>query len=169
MLFDWLVTGQIVPFNPAASVRGLKHVVKKGKTPVLSVAEAKELIESIPTDTLVGLRDRAIMGVMLYSFARVSAVCGLKVKDFFSQGRRAWFRLHEKGGKYYEVPAHFKVSRTERISSEFTFRNDTERFLTVDRDRHARSAPTRSSLHPGPGPAIVSGDSPHVSPVPVRR
>lgn len=106
MLFDWLVTGQIVPFNPAASVRGPKHVVKKGKTPVLSAAEAKELIESIPTDTLVGLRDRAIMGVMLYSFARVSAVCGLKVKDFFSQGRRAWFRLHEKGGKYHEVPAH---------------------------------------------------------------
>ena len=106
MLFDWLVTGQIVPFIPAASVRGPKHVVRKGKTPVLSAAEAKELIESVPTDSVVGLRDRAIMGVMLYSFARVSAVCGLKVADFFSQGRRAWFRLHEKGGKYHEVPAH---------------------------------------------------------------
>jgi site-specific recombinase XerD len=106
MLFDWLVTGQIVPSNPAASVRGPKHVVKKGKTSVLSADEAKALIESIPTDSIVGLRDRAIMGVMLYSFARVSAVCGLKVHDVFSQGRRTWFRLHEKGGKHHEVPAH---------------------------------------------------------------
>ena len=106
MLYDYLVTGQIVPFNPAAAVRGPKHVVKKGKTPVLSAEEARELIDSIDVSTIVGLRDRALIGVMVYSFARVSATLGMNVEDCFQQGRRMWFRLHEKGGRHHEVPAH---------------------------------------------------------------
>lgn len=73
MLFDYLVVGQIVPFNPAAAVRGPKHVVKKGKNPVLFEEDARLLIESINTDILIGFRDRAILGVMTYSFARVGA------------------------------------------------------------------------------------------------
>ncbi len=85
MLFDWLVTGQVVPFNPAAPVRGPKHVVKVGKSPVLSAEETRELLASIPTDNLIGLRDRAIIATMLYSFARVSAVCGMKVADYHTQ------------------------------------------------------------------------------------
>lgn len=104
--FDWLVIGQVFPFNPASAVRGPVHVVKKGKTPVLSNEEARELIESIDTTTLIGLRDRALIGIMVYSFARVSAVLGMNVDDCFDQGRRMWFRLHEKGGKHHEVPAH---------------------------------------------------------------
>src|ERR1700730_11890259 len=56
MLFDWLVVGQVVPSNPASVVRGPSHVVKQGKTPILSREEAHELFSSIPTDTLVGLR-----------------------------------------------------------------------------------------------------------------
>ncbi|WP_254509540.1 tyrosine-type recombinase/integrase [Anatilimnocola floriformis] len=108
-LFDYLVTGQIVPFNPAASVRGPKHVVRKGKTPVLIAADARILLDSIETDTLIGLRDRALIGTMVYSFARVSATVGMDVEDYFSQGRRMWFRLHEKGGKHHEVPAHHKA------------------------------------------------------------
>src|ERR1700722_754434 len=55
MLFDWLVVGQVVPSNPASVVRGPRHVVKQGKTPILSPEEARELFSSIPTDTLVGL------------------------------------------------------------------------------------------------------------------
>ena len=99
MLFDWLVTGQIVPTNPAWSVRGPRHVVKKGKTPVLTAAEARLLLDSIETDTLIGLRDRALIGLMCYSFARVSAVVGMNVEDYYQQGKRCWIRLHEKGGK----------------------------------------------------------------------
>ena len=64
-LFDWLVLGQVVGFNPAASVRGPKYVVKGGKTPVLSAEETRELLGSIETDTAVGLRDRALIGVMV--------------------------------------------------------------------------------------------------------
>jgi integrase/recombinase XerD len=93
-------------FNPAAAVRGPKHIVKTGKTPVLTGKEAAELLDSIDTDTLVGLRDRALISCMVYSFARVSAVVGMQVKDYFPKGKRYWFRLHEKGGKYHEVPCH---------------------------------------------------------------
>ena len=106
MLFDFLVTGQVVPTNLAASVRGPKHVVKKGKTPVLTAEEARQILDGIDLRTISGLRDRALIGVLVYSFARVSAVIGMDVGDFFSQGRRMWFRLLEKGGKHHEVPAH---------------------------------------------------------------
>lgn len=106
MLFDYLVTGQIIPMNPASSVRGPKFVVKRGKTPVLTAKEARELLDSIDTSTVVGLRDRALIGTMVYTFARVSAVIGMKVEDYYQNGRRCWIRLHEKGGKRHDVPAH---------------------------------------------------------------
>ncbi len=111
VLYDFLVTGHIVEFNPAASVKGPRHVVKKGKTPVLDAAEARQLIDAIDLSTIAGLRDRALIGVMVYSFARVSAVLGMNVEDCFQQGRRMWFRLHEKGGKYHEVPAHHNAEQ----------------------------------------------------------
>jgi site-specific recombinase XerD len=106
MLFDWFVVNQVVPANPASSVRGPKHVVKKGKTPVLTAGEARELLDSTDTTTVVGLRDRALIGVMVYSFARVSATVGMRVEDYYRSGKRWWLRLHEKGGKFHEVPAH---------------------------------------------------------------
>ena len=109
MLFDYLVVGQVMPVNPAYAVRGPKHVVKKGSTPVLTAEETRELLQSIDTDNIAGLRDRAIIGVMVYSFARVGAVVGMNVKDYFQQGKRWWFRLHEKGGKRHQVPAHHKA------------------------------------------------------------
>jgi site-specific recombinase XerD len=106
MLFDWMVVGQVVPSNPASVVRGPKHVVKRAKTPVLSPEEARELFSRIPADTLVGLRDRALIGVLIYSFARVSAAVSMRVEDYFPQGKRWWLRFHEKGGKHYEMPVH---------------------------------------------------------------
>lgn len=106
MLFDWLVTGQVIPLNPAASVRGPKHVVRKGKTHVLSTGDARTLLDSIETSSVVGLRDRALIGVMVFSFARIGAVLGMKVEDYYQNGKRWWLRLHEKGGKFHEVPAH---------------------------------------------------------------
>lgn len=116
MLFDWLVVGQVVPTNPAASVRGPKHVVKTGKTPVLDKDEMRDLFRSIPVEKgfpdgrteplLVGLRDRALIALMSYSFARVGAAVAMRVEDYFVKGRRSWVRLHEKGGKEHEMPAH---------------------------------------------------------------
>src|SRR5271170_3338636 len=106
MLFDWLVTGHVIDTNPAHAVRGPRYVVTKGTTPVLAVDEARALLDAIPTGPLIGLRDRALIGVMVYTFARVNAVIGMKVRDYFTQGRRGWVRLHEKGGKEHEVPCH---------------------------------------------------------------
>src|SRR5437773_2117585 len=106
MLFDWLVLGQVIPTNPASSVRGPKYVVKRGKTPVLKADEARRLLDSIKTDTIVGLRDRAMIGLMCYTFTRVSAMVHMKVEDYYQNGKRWWIRLHEKGGKRHDVPAH---------------------------------------------------------------
>ncbi len=109
MLFDWLVVGQIVPTNPAGSVRGPKYVVKKGKTPILSGEEARLLLESIDVSDVIGLRDRTLIAMMLYTFARVGAVLSTKVEDCFIQERRLWIRLHEKGGKRHEMPCHHNL------------------------------------------------------------
>lgn len=106
MLFDWLVVRQVVEVNPAAAVRGPRHVVKKGKTPVLDADEARHLLDSIDVSTAVGLRDRALIALLIYTFARVSAAIGMSVADYYVQGRRSWVRLHEKGGKRHEMPAH---------------------------------------------------------------
>jgi site-specific recombinase XerD len=111
MLFDWLVTGHVLDVNPAHAVRGPKYVVRKGKTPVLNVDEARALLDSIDTSSAVGLRDRALIGLMVYTFARVNAATRMKVRDYFIQGRRGWVRLHEKGGKEHEVPCHHSLER----------------------------------------------------------
>jgi len=109
MLFDWLVVGHVMDVNPAHSVRGPKHVVKKGKAPVLATDEARVLLDSIDASTVMGLRDRALIALMAYTFARVSAATAMKVEDYFVQGRRSWVRLYEKGGKQHEVPAHHNL------------------------------------------------------------
>jgi len=106
MLFDWLVTGQVVAVNPAHAVHGPKHVVKRGKTTVLTAEQARELLDSIDTSTVVGLRDRALISVMTFAFARIGAVVAMRVEDYYPQGKRWWVRLHEKGGKRHEMPAH---------------------------------------------------------------
>ena len=110
VLCDWLVVSQVLRVNPAAAGRGPKHVVTKGATPVLTPADARKLLEHINTGTLAGLRDRALFSVMLYSFARVSAVLGMRRQDYFRQGSRGWLRLHEKGGKRHDVPAHHRAA-----------------------------------------------------------
>jgi integrase/recombinase XerD len=99
MLFDWLVTGQVLPSNPAHAVRGPRHSLIRGATTVMSSQETSEFLKSIDTAHVVGLRDRAFIAVMVYAFARVSAVVSLKVKDYFPLQKRWWLRLKEKGGK----------------------------------------------------------------------
>jgi integrase/recombinase XerD len=111
----------VIGQSPAASVRGPKHVVNKGKTPVLSATDARTLLDSIPLNIgpkpaegeedkrppdLLGLRDRALIATMAFSFARIGAGIGMKVGDYCPNGKRWWVRLHEKGGKFQEVPAH---------------------------------------------------------------
>lgn len=108
-LFDWLVTGQVVSVNPAASVRGPSHSAKVGKTPVLDPAEARELLNSIDVTTPAGLRDRALIGLMVYSFARIGAAIGMRVEDVYTQNRRLWVRLREKGGKAHAMPCHHNL------------------------------------------------------------
>jgi site-specific recombinase XerD len=109
MLFDWLVVGHVLDVNPAHAVRGPKYSIRKGKTPVLESEEARALLASIDTGTPTGLRDRALIATMVYTFARVSAVLQMNVRDYFSQGRRGWMRLHEKGGKEHEAACHHKL------------------------------------------------------------
>ncbi len=86
-----------------------KHIVRKGKTPVLEPSEARTLLDSIDATTLVGLRDRALIGLMVYSFARIGAALGMKVEDVYRERRRLWVRLREKGGKRHEMPCHHNL------------------------------------------------------------
>jgi site-specific recombinase XerC len=109
MLFDWLVVAHVLDANPAHAVRGPRYSQKKGRTPVLDREEARALIAAIDTASLTGLRDRALIGVMIYTFARVGAVLQMNVGDYFTEGRRGWVRLHEKGGKEHEAPCHHKL------------------------------------------------------------
>jgi site-specific recombinase XerC len=109
MLFDWLVTGQVVAVNPAHAVHGPTHVVKTSKTTVLDAEQARKLLDSIDTSTVIGLRDRALISVMTFAFARIGAVVAMRVEDYYPQGKRWWVRLHEKGGKRHEMPAHHNL------------------------------------------------------------
>ena len=162
-LCDWLVVHQVLPVNPAAAVRGPKHVVTKGATPVLTPAETRALLDRIDTGTRVGLRDRALLSVMVYSFARVSAAVGMRRQDYFRQGTRGWLRLHEKGGKRHDVPAH---QRAEEALEAYVVAGGRAReraaplFQSVDRSgwlsgRLGRRAEPRTAS-PWPHPACYA-------------
>lgn len=108
-LFDWMAAGQIMPTNPAAAVRGPRHVVRRGNTPALDPAEARRLIDAIDVSTVIGLRDRALIGLMVYAFARIGAAIGMRVEDVYTQNGRLWVRLDEKGGKRHVLPCHHNL------------------------------------------------------------
>jgi site-specific recombinase XerD len=110
MLFNWLITGQVVPANPAAAVRGPRHVVKTGATPVLDGAEWRRLIDAIPTETVRDLRDRALIATLTYSFARIGAALRMRVEDLQAKGQGWLIRLHEKGGKPHTMPCHHALA-----------------------------------------------------------
>jgi site-specific recombinase XerD len=76
---------------------------------------AKTLLDSIPKDSVSGLRDLALIAAMFYSFARVSAVLKLKFDDYYHNGARRRLRLHE-GGKEHEMPVHHLL---EQILNEY--------------------------------------------------
>jgi site-specific recombinase XerD len=145
-LFDWLVTGQVVPVNPAASVRGPRHVVRSGKTPVLEPEEARRLLDSIDASTPAGRRDRALISLMVYSFARIGAALGMKVEDVFTHNRRLWVRLHEKGGKDHAMPCHHNLEQALEVYISGAGLADDSKgplFRTIGRGTHQL---TRTSL-----------------------
>jgi integrase/recombinase XerD len=61
----WLPAAYAV--EPAGVVRGPQYVVKRGKTPVLSAYQVRQLLDSNYVAELSGLRDRALIGVMVYT------------------------------------------------------------------------------------------------------
>lgn len=109
VLCDHLVVRQVLPGNPASAVRAPKIVRRVGSTPVLVGDEARQLIDSFDAGTLWGLRDRALVATMVYTFARVRAALALKVGDYEVRGRRGYLRLAEKGGKIIDAPCHHEL------------------------------------------------------------
>jgi site-specific recombinase XerD len=110
-LYDWLHVERVVQENPFSSVRGPKLVRSEGETPALSSEEVQQLFARIDEeDTVVALRDGALIGAMLYTFGRVGAVVAMRVKDYApaSAGKKV-LCLREKGGKRHRVPAHHKL------------------------------------------------------------
>ena len=139
-LFDYLVTGGILPFNPAASVRGPKVIVRKGKTRPLTPDQARALLASIDTSSIVGLRDRALIGLMLNGFARISAVLNARVEDDLGEV----LRLHEKGGKLHDVPLNTKARAYLSAYIEaagIAAEKKTPLFRSVDRNRRLTERP----------------------------
>jgi site-specific recombinase XerD len=103
---DWLTQRGVLAVNPAAAVRGQKHIVREGKTPVLERDDARLLFSSITGVDVVSLRDKAMLSVMLFGFARVGAVTKMRVGDFLDEGREAELKLNEKGGQHRVIPCH---------------------------------------------------------------
>jgi integrase/recombinase XerD len=102
--FDVMVTRHAVVLNPFASVRGVKYSAVDGKTAEITVCQAKKLFKSLDTSNVVGLRDRAVIGVLAYTGARVGAVTKLRLGDYRNLGEERVLRFREKGGKEREIP-----------------------------------------------------------------
>ncbi len=77
--------------------------------PVLSPDETRRILDGIDRTKIVGLRDRALIGVLVFTFARISAAVSMKVADVFVQNDRLWVRLHEKGGKLHTMPCQHNL------------------------------------------------------------
>lgn len=135
--FDKLTERHVVLLNPALSVRGPRVQVSEGKTPAFERDDARLFLASIHTTDLAGLRDRAILSVLIYTAARVGAVAKLKVSDFYAGGRERWL-LHftEKGGKHREIPVRSDLRellmRYLEASGQGSTTSDSPLFQTMD-------------------------------------
>lgn len=108
-LFGWWVEKGVLERNPVREVKTERFSRTEGKTPAFELEDMTRLFASFDTESLVGLRDRALIAVMAYTFARVEAAVSLKVKDYYPLGRRSYLRLDEKGGKQREIPCHHQL------------------------------------------------------------
>lgn len=134
-LFDFFITGQIVTFNPVDAVARPVERITRGKTDILEPTQMKHLFKSIKLNNVVDYRDRAVIAIMAYSFARVSAVCAMNRESYRTSGTRSKFILTEKGGRINEVPAHhtaqeFVDAYIDNSACEFT--NTSALFRTID-------------------------------------
>lgn len=176
-LCDFLVIRQVLPRNPATEVRGPKQSIRTGKTPVLTGAEARELFASIDPSTPAGLRDRALLGAMVFTFGRISAVLAMDVGDYFQTGRSMKLRLKEKGGREADMPAHhtlieyldaylaklgetegplFRTINQRRTGYTETRLNRSEAWAMVKRRTRAAGLGTRFSNHTFRGTGITA-------------
>jgi site-specific recombinase XerD len=106
---DYLVVRGILPQNPALSVRGPAFSRTRGATPALAGDEVKRLLDSIESNTLKGLRDRALIALLLFTWARIDAALKLEVADYYREGKRSWVRLQEKRGSEHRLPVHHQA------------------------------------------------------------
>src|ERR1700756_2810613 len=109
MLFSWLTEKGVLAINPAREVKTERFSRTEGKTPAFVDGEVQKLLDAIETSTHTGLSDRALLGTLAYTFARIGAVVDLKVEDYYPSGKRFLLRFKEKGGKHHEVPVHHKL------------------------------------------------------------
>ena len=102
--FDTLVARHAAVLNPFQSVRGVRHPFGEGRTPEVTVDQARQLLASIKTDSVYGLRDRAVLGTLIYTGARVGAISRLRMQDLRDNGNHRSLQFAEKGGKAREIP-----------------------------------------------------------------
>ncbi len=139
MMFDYFVTGGLMRHNPSLSVKGPKLTIVKGKTPVLQPTDARLLLDSIATDTVGGLRDKALISLMLFTFARIGAAVAMNVEDVYQNGRRYWVRLKEKGGRQHDMPLqhHAEEAMIAYLDGASLWgQNGTPLFRSLDRKRN---------------------------------
>lgn len=142
MLFDSLTDKRVTLSNPARCVRGPKHVVIEGATPALDVIQARRLLQTIEASTVVGLRDRAIVATLIYTAARVGAICQLRVRDFAPDGALRCLRFQEKGGKQRKIPCRHDLEAYFHAYIEAAGigdQPDSPLFRSMDRRRHITS------------------------------
>ena len=109
--FDGMVTRHAIALNPALSVRGERYQVLEGKTPEITIRQARKLLSSIDTDSVVGLRDKAILSILIYTASRIGAVARLRLKDLYDVGDQYCLHYIDKGGKSREIPVRHDLQQ----------------------------------------------------------
>ncbi|CAN5601025.1 tyrosine-type recombinase/integrase [soil metagenome] len=109
-LFDWMVVSQILSLNPAQAVRGPKHRRSRKIAPVLRADEIRILLDAIDAKSLPGLRDRALIGLIVYTSARVGTVLSMTVEDFYIHGHSSWAQFQEGGVTERAIISHHNLN-----------------------------------------------------------
>ena len=128
--FDGMVNRHAIALNPALSVRTERYSVVEGKTPEITVNQARKLLQSIDTADIIGLRDKSIIAILIYTAARVGAVSKLKVKDLYDSGDQYCLHFDDKGGRSREIPVRFDLQ-----TLLFEYLQSADTLLGTDNDR----------------------------------
>jgi site-specific recombinase XerD len=150
MLFDYLVRHQILRENPATSVKTEKLKRMRGATPYRQANEVRVLFDAMEMDKITDYRDRALIALMAYTFARIGAAVAMDVKDIYTQGRVVWVRLHEKNGIEHAMPCHHQLADyLEEYVERAGIRDqpDTPLFRSATRQRIPQLTENRLNRH----------------------